>query len=51
MPKQRINSALPGPDRAEGDNLCTMVLGDRGDRDGRFVDIQADRKRARLLHG
>jgi hypothetical protein len=50
-PKPLRTLALPGPARAEGDTLCPMVLGDRGDRDGRLVDIQADRKRARLLQG
>jgi hypothetical protein len=51
MPKQLINIALPGPDGAEGDSLCTMFLGDLGDGDGLFVDIQSDIKRVRLVHG
>jgi hypothetical protein len=51
MPKQLINIALPGSDRAEGDDLRAMVLGDVGDRERLFVDISSDIKRARLLHG
>jgi hypothetical protein len=51
LPKQRIHLALPGSDRPEGEDRGAMVLGDRGDRDGRFVDISSDRKRARLVHG
>ena len=48
MPKQLINIALPGPDRAEGDNLGAMFLGDIGDRDGLFMDIHSNIERARL---
>jgi hypothetical protein len=51
MPQQLINIALPGPDRAEGDHLCAMCLGDRGDRDGLLMHIHADVARARLGHG
>jgi hypothetical protein len=51
MSKQLINIALPGPNSAEGEDLRAMVLGHIGDRDGLFVDISSDIKRARLLHG
>jgi len=46
-----VDSPWPSPDRAEGDALCAMVLGDVGDRDRRFVDISSAIKRARLWHG
>jgi hypothetical protein len=51
MPKPLLNIALPGPNSAEGEDRRAMVLGHRGDRDGLFVDISSDRKRARLVHG
>ena len=35
----------------EVDDLGVVVLGDIGDGDGVFVDIQSDVKRARLAHG
>jgi hypothetical protein len=50
-PSQLLNSALPGSDRAAGDDLRAMVLGDVGDRESLLVDISSDRKRARLWHG
>jgi hypothetical protein len=51
LPSQLSNSALPGSDRAEGDDLRAMGLGDVGDRTSLFVDISSARKRARLVHG
>ena len=50
-PTPRSHSALPGPDRAEGDTLCAMVLGARGDRNSLFMDIHANGERARLCQG
>jgi len=47
-PEQRVNIALPCADRAEGDDLRTMGLGDIGDRHGLLMDIHANVERARL---
>jgi hypothetical protein len=46
-----IHSGVPGTDGAEGDDLCIVVFGHRGDRAGRLMDIETDVKRARLWHG
>jgi hypothetical protein len=46
-----IEVGLPGADGAEGDDLSAVRLSDRGDRDGVFVDSQADVKRASLGQG
>jgi hypothetical protein len=51
LPSQLLHIALPGADRAAGEDLRAMVVGDVGDRARRFVDLSADRKRARLGHG
>jgi len=48
LPDQLVDITLPSPDRAEGDDLCAMVLGDIGDRDGLFMDIHSNVERARL---
>jgi hypothetical protein len=48
LPDERVDSTLPGPDRAQGDDFRALFLGHRGDRDGRFMAIHADGERARL---
>ena len=50
-PDERVDSTLPGPDRAQRDDFRTLFLGDRGDRAGLFMDIHSDVERARLSHG
>jgi hypothetical protein len=51
LPDERVESTLPGPDRAQSDDFRAICLGDLGDRDGLFMDIHADGERARLSHG
>src|SRR5262249_18086071 len=51
LPDKLIDITLPGPDSAEGDDLCAMCLGDIGDCTGLFMDIHSDVERARLWHG
>jgi hypothetical protein len=46
-----IEVGLSCPDGAEGGDLSTVVLSDLRDRDGVFMDIEPDVKRARLAHG
>jgi hypothetical protein len=46
-----INIDLPGPDRAEVDDLGVVVFGNIGDGDRLFMDIQSDIERARLWQG
>jgi hypothetical protein len=46
-----VDSTLASPDRAAGDDFRAVFLGNLGDSNRRFVDIQSDRKRARLVHG
>jgi hypothetical protein len=46
-----ITVGVPGADRAAVDDLGAVVFGNRGDRDGRCMDSQADIERARLWHG
>jgi hypothetical protein len=48
LPDQLVNITLPCSDSAKGNDFCTMVLGDRGDRDRLFMHIHADVERARL---
>jgi hypothetical protein len=48
---QLSDITLPGPDRAEGEDLGALCWGDLGDRHRLFVNIQSDIKRARLVHG
>ena len=43
--------AWPRPNGAKIDDLSRVICGDRGDRDGVFVDVQTDIERARLWHG
>ena len=47
-PDKLVDITLPGPDRAEGDNLGTMCLGNLGDGDGLCMDLHSDGERARL---
>jgi hypothetical protein len=46
-----IDVDLSCADGPKGDDLGAMILSDIGDRDGVFVDIHTDVKRARLVHG
>ena len=46
-----IAIALSRPAVPKGDDLGVMVLGDGGNSSGRFVDIQSDIDRGRLVHG
>jgi hypothetical protein len=46
-----INVDLPGADGAEVDDLSVVCFGDIGHGDGRCMDIQSDRERARRGHG
>jgi hypothetical protein len=48
---QVIDVGLSRPDGSEVGNLSTVVLSDISDRDGFFMDIETDVKRARLAHG
>jgi hypothetical protein len=51
LSKQGVEVPLAGTDSPQGDGLRAVVLGHRSDRDGRFMDIQADIQHARLSHG
>jgi hypothetical protein len=51
LPDELVAITLPGPDRAQREDLRARVLGDRGARDGLFMDIHSDVERARLSHG
>ena len=51
LPDALVESTLPGPDCAQRHDFRAIFLGDRGDRDGRFMDIHSDGERARLSHG
>jgi hypothetical protein len=46
-----IDVGLSCADGPEGDDLGAVSLSDIGDRDGFFVDIQSNVKRAKLAHG
>jgi hypothetical protein len=46
-----IDVGLSCADAPKGDDLGAVILRDIGDRDGFFVDIQANVKRAKLAHG
>jgi hypothetical protein len=49
-----IDVSLSGPDGAEVSDFSTVIVGDIGNRDGVFVNIQTDEKRSgrgRLCHG
>jgi len=48
LPEQLVTLPVPSPDRAEGDDLRAMGLGDRGDRQRLCMDIHANVERARL---
>ena len=47
-PKQRVDSTRPCAESAAGDDLRAMCVGDRGDRNGRFMDSHANVERVRL---
>jgi hypothetical protein len=47
-PAKLIDITLPSPDRAKGDALGTMCLGDIGDGTGLLMHIHSDVERARL---
>ena len=51
LPDELVDRTLPGPDRAQRDDVRAIVLSNIGDRDGLFMDIHADVARARLCHG
>jgi hypothetical protein len=51
LPSQLLNSALPGAERPQGEDLRAMGWGDLGERARLVVDIASDIKRARLCHG
>jgi hypothetical protein len=51
LPDALIDVTLSCPDVAEGDDFGVMFLGDVGNGDRLFMDIQSDVKRARLWHG
>jgi hypothetical protein len=51
VPEPLVTIARPCADRAAGDDRRTRCWGDRGDRDGGFVDSQADVERARRRQG
>jgi hypothetical protein len=46
-----IAIGMPCADGPEGDDLGAVILSDIGDRDGFFMDISSNVKRARLAHG
>jgi hypothetical protein len=46
-----IDVGLSRPEGSEVGDLSTVVLRDIRNRDGLFMDIEADVKRARLAHG
>jgi hypothetical protein len=48
---ERVNVGLPGADGPKVDDLGVVCFGNIGHRDGLFVDVQSDVKRARLAHG
>jgi hypothetical protein len=51
LPDALVAITLPGPDRAQRTDFRALCWGDRGDREGRFMDIHSDVERARLSHG
>ena len=50
-PDARVDSTLPRPNRAAGDDIGAICLGHRGDGDGLCMDIHAHVERARLCPG
>ena len=46
---QLVDVTLMGPDGTERDDLCLAVVGDIGDRDGLFVNIQTDEECVRMV--
>jgi hypothetical protein len=51
LPDELIDVTLSCPDGAEGDDCGVVFLGDVGNGKRLFLDIQAEVKRARLVHG
>ena len=50
-PDELVEITLPGPDRAQRDDVRAICLGDLSDRNGLLMDIHADVERTRLSHG
>jgi hypothetical protein len=51
VPDQLVDLALARANGAEVDDLGVVCFGYVGDSDGLLMDIHADVKRARLVHG
>jgi hypothetical protein len=51
LPDEWIDVTLACTDGAEGDDFGVVFLGDVRHGNRRFMDIQSDGKRARLVHG
>jgi hypothetical protein len=51
LPNELIDVTLSCTDVAQGDDCGVVFLGDVGNGDRLFMDIQSDVKRARLVHG
>jgi len=51
LTEEVIDITLAGTNVAKGDDLGVVVLGDIGNGNGLFVDIQTDVECARLVHG
>jgi hypothetical protein len=51
LPDEWIDVTLSCTDGAEGDDVGLVFLGDVRPGNRLFLDIQADVKRARLVHG